>query len=298
MKNAVKKAAYYSVKANGVDKQAIKDVDTTNRMVTGIYNTYNFLDSQGDILLPGCFDRSIKERGPKSDAAAKVVHACDHDLTRIPGKIVTLEEKKINYNGQNLDCLYFETKMASTTLGEDKLIEYAEGIVQNHSVGLSYIFTPKGLKTVYRVAPGTDYVSDEWKKIQDSIVNPEAMEAREVVWLVGEAKLWEGSSVAFGANSLTPNLGGKSFAGAKKSYELLFINRLSKLENSFKMNPTEENAELVAIQILQLKEMVSDFCSKLSPKKLGVKKVVEKIHEQKAAEIYDFGKLARDFKLT
>ena len=88
------KSKYYSVKSSQV--KAIVDVSTSGRTVTGFYNAYNFIDSDGDVLIQGSAKKSIKERGPKSNAVAKIKHALNHDLTQLPGKIVNLEEKTVN----------------------------------------------------------------------------------------------------------------------------------------------------------------------------------------------------------
>ncbi len=46
----------------------VKDIDLKKRVVTGMFNSYFFIDSDGDMLLPGAATKSIKERGPGSDS--------------------------------------------------------------------------------------------------------------------------------------------------------------------------------------------------------------------------------------
>ena len=62
----------YSIKTNTTTLTAIKDVDTTSRVVSGFYNAYNFLDGACDVLVMGSCKKSIKERGPASEATAKI----------------------------------------------------------------------------------------------------------------------------------------------------------------------------------------------------------------------------------
>ena len=126
-----KKPNEFSVKSNMLEGTSIKDVDSSSRIVTGFYNAYNFYDDAGDVLLMGCSKRSIKERGPASSATAKIKHALNHDLTTLPGKIITLEEKEVD----GILGIYFETKMVDTQLGNDTLMNYMEKIYDNHSIG-------------------------------------------------------------------------------------------------------------------------------------------------------------------
>ena len=107
-----KKAEQFPVKS-GMGLQ-VKDVDMTKRVVTGYFNSFNYFDSDADVILPGAFKKSIKERGVESQATAKIKHALFHDLTRLPGKLMKLEEDETG--------LYFETKMSNTTDGNDTLI--------------------------------------------------------------------------------------------------------------------------------------------------------------------------------
>ena len=72
--------------------------------------------------------------------------------------------------------LRFESVMSKSTLGNDTLIQYQEGILaKEHSVGFNII--------------------------QRSESNPEE---------ITEIKLWEGSTVTFGANPNTPVIGIKA----------------------------------------------------------------------------------------
>lgn len=268
------KKSFYSIKPNYNLTAEIKDVDSKSRTVSGVFNTFNYLDSANDVLLPGCCNKSITERGPMSAAIAKIVQAKNHDLTKIPGKIKVLDEREINYSGRNLKCLYFETVMGTSTLGSDELKDYSEGIIQNHSIGFQY---DEG-NFLRREAHGNSKEANDWKAMQDSLINPDQLEATDYVFAVSKIKLFEGSSVAIGANTLTPNLGMKSKNGseAKAAYELMLVNRIDKLQRVLK-NGTQSDERMVLfdLELNQLKQIAIDLCSKLSPKKLGVIKNVE-----------------------
>ena len=144
-------------------------------------------------------------------------HALHHDLTQLPGKIIALEEKTVN----GISGIYFETKMADTTIGNDTLKNYLEGIYDNHSIGFQYVQS----EFIERDAKG-------WAKAIQNLINPQDAENRGYMWLVKEIMLYEGSTVAFGANQLTPFLGVKS--NNKESLKLALIERINKLENTLR----------------------------------------------------------------
>lgn len=237
---------FYSVKSNSVLNAAIKDVDTVGRVVTGFFNAYNYFDDANDVLLLGSCKKSIKEHGPNSNGIAKIKHAINHDLNplMLPGKIVTLEEKEID----GITGLYFETKMANTQLGNDTLINYLEKVYDNHSIG-------------YRLIDYT-YVEREnekaWKKAVDQLVNPDDTIGENIIFLIKEIQLYEGSTVSFGCNELTPFLGIKS--NNPEVFKLSVLNKVEALEKTLRSGTqSDEMMETIAIQLLQIKQIFGDL---------------------------------------
>jgi HK97 family phage prohead protease len=261
------KHSHYSVKPCGSIQAAIKDVDTETRTVTGFFNTFHFLDSDRDVLLPGAAKKSIKERGPKSQAVAKIKHAMDHDLTRLPGKIVTLEEREID----GIKGIYFETRMADTTLGNDTLKNYLEKIYDNHSIGFQYL----QMEMVERDAKG-------WDKLVGQLINPEEAEKVNIMWAVKEIALFEGSTVAFGANQLTPFLGVKS--GNKEALKLALFDRMEKLTKALRNGTqSDETMETFELQVLQMKQMLDEIVEgvELVPKPITTTTIIKPEEQQK-----------------
>jgi HK97 family phage prohead protease len=261
------KHSHYSVKPCGSLQAAVKDVDNTTRTVTGFYNTCNFLDSDRDVLLPGAAKKSIKERGPKSSAVAKIKHALDHDLTRLPGKIVTLEERTID----GMTGIYFETRMADTTLGNDTLKNYLEKIYDNHSIGFQYL----QMEMVERDAKG-------WDKLYGQLLNPEEADKTNMMWAVKEIALYEGSTVAFGANQLTPFLGVKS--GNKEALKIALFDRMDKLNKSLKSGTqSDDMMHCFELQVLQIKQMLEEIMEGVeTPKPLTTTTVIKEEPEDKS----------------
>src|SRR5665811_887909 len=88
----IKLATQYKVKdAYGA---ITKDVDMSKRTVQVIPNTYLFFDSDCDVLIPGCSAKTIKERGPLSNAVAKIKNVKDHNICCRIGKPEVLDERK------------------------------------------------------------------------------------------------------------------------------------------------------------------------------------------------------------
>ena len=273
-------------------KGAVKDVDSKSRTVTGFYNTYLYLDSDGDILMPGCSKKSIKERGPESQATAKIKHALNHDLTTLPGKIVTLEEKEID----DVQGIYFETQMANTTLGNDTLRNYLEGVYDNHSIGFQYV--GEKMKMIEREAHGN---SQQWDNLMAQLINPQDAEGRGCVWTIGEIKMFEGSTVAFGANSLTPYLGmAKSMS--KESLMIRLCDRIDKIQNTLKSGTQSDDMMMsLEVQCLQLKQMLdnlSEFIIIPTKDKSDQEKEIEKESTPPVKVGIDFKKLTDNFSLS
>jgi len=246
-----KKAKSYCVAPNGVMKAAIKDVSTSSRIVTGFYNTFNFIDSSNDVLLPGCATKSIKEHGTDApDTTFKIKHCLQHDMGKMPGKIITLQEKTID----GVTGIYFETKMANTTLGNDTLQNYLEKIYDNHSIGFRYV----SMKMIEKESHGN---SQQWANIYDQLLNPKEADAAGYLFAVSEIKLYEGSTVGVGCNTLTPFLGVKS--GNPESYKLAIQNKISILCKALKDGRQSDemmlNFEVYELQLKQLFAEITDL---------------------------------------
>lgn len=237
-----KKAAHYSVKSASAN---ILDVSTSSRIVTGFFNSYNFFDSDKDVLIMGCAKKSIDERGVNSTAVAKIKHALNHDLTTLVGKLQVLEETTKN----GITGIYFESKIANTTLGNDTLINYKEGVYDNHSIGFKY----NQLTLI-----DSEKNSVAWNEVVSKLVNPQDAQAVGYLYLVKEINLFEGSTVAFGANSLTPFLGVKS--GNKESITLALDSKLNQLMHTVKNgSQSDEMMFTLELQIKQIKQVLKEI---------------------------------------
>jgi len=120
--------------------------------------------------------------------------------------------------------LYFETKIANTQLGNDVLNLYKEGVLNEHSIGF---------KTIKSTNRGS------YNEIQ-------------------EVKLFEFSSVTFGANAATPFLGFKSQFESPEDITAQF----DKVEKMLKGEISPETTALLSIYLNQLKTTFLDLSTK------------------------------------
>ena len=155
----------YAYKAAGLK---VEDIDEASRKVKGYLSAFNQRDSDKDVILPGAFKQSLNMRGPQSETNRKIAFLRMHDWTKQIGRMDELEED--NYG------LRFIAVMGRSSIGEDALRDYQDGIIREHSIGFEYL------------SSGIDY--DESTD----------------TFMVSQVKLWEGSAVTFGANENTPVL--------------------------------------------------------------------------------------------
>ena len=165
------------------DAPAVKDVDPKGRTVTGYFSSFNTLDSDGDIIRPGAYAKTIREWGP--DGANRIWHLDQHRVNQRVNKVSKLEE--------DASGLYFETVFPDTQLANDLLTLYACGAISEHSVGIMFM----------QASP-----------IDLAVEGGGTTRAMEVT----EVKMWEGSTVTWGANALTPATGIKAASSSQAVY--------------------------------------------------------------------------------
>jgi len=112
----------------GIDLQ-FKDIDSNKGIVTGYFAAFNSVDSDGDVIEKGSFQKTITERGPEGKQLIKWL--LDHDKYKALGKIDVLKED--NYG------LYYEGKVGRHTLGKDFMFMVEDGIINQHSFGYKTI---------------------------------------------------------------------------------------------------------------------------------------------------------------
>lgn len=107
----------------------VKDVDSKKGIIKAYFAIFGNIDSDNDIIEPGAFAKSIRERGP--DGSNRIKHFKWHSTMHVPGKITSL--------GEDEKGGWFVSQLSKSTLGKDTLIEYDEGIITEHSHGFEII---------------------------------------------------------------------------------------------------------------------------------------------------------------
>ena len=148
----------------------MEDIDISKGIVKGYLSSFDTLDSDTDVIRKGAFTKSLQERGVKSEGR-RIQHLRHHDWQQPIGKFLELYEDSYG--------LMFVSKMSNTSIGQDALTNYDEGIINEHSIGFNYV---KG-----KIDKKEDSEYGEYYEVK-------------------EVKLLEGSAVTFGANPYTPTI--------------------------------------------------------------------------------------------
>jgi hypothetical protein len=226
---------HYVIKNDNVTNY--KEVNESSRTVDLIANTYYYFDSDFDVLIPGVAAKSIQDRGVNSKSPGKIKHAMHHDLKEIVALPTLLEEEKF----QGKDVLRANSFFPEVEDSDKELQKYLAGLYDQHSIGFQYL----QLEYIEKGGEG-------WDDILRKLINPEDADNVGFLYLVKEIALYEYSTVAFGANRLTPYIGSKS-TSKKVQYDS-FIKKLNALHEAMK-NGVKDKFTL-ELQEKQIKQMI------------------------------------------
>lgn len=175
----------YTTKGQALD---IKDIDEGSRKVAFYLSRFDVIDSDNDLILPGAFAKSLSERGPGSPSNRKIAFLRYHDWQKQIGKFIELSEDSYG--------LFAVGELGNSTLGEDALNDYKDGIIREHSIGFRYI------------QDKINWIEDESKDGGG-------------YFEIKELALWEGSAVTFGANEFTNVIEVAKSAGKEETAQKL-----------------------------------------------------------------------------
>jgi HK97 family phage prohead protease len=121
-KNKNKKSMIYNYKSFDLE---VKDVDAKSGTVTGYFSAFGMVDSDGDIMMPGAFKRSIQDWGV--EGKQRIKHLLNHNPSQPLGKLTMLKEDNFG--------LYYESKVGTHQLGKDFVKMVESGLIAEHSIG-------------------------------------------------------------------------------------------------------------------------------------------------------------------
>lgn len=189
----------------------IKDVDVKTGTVTGYFSIFGNIDSDGDMIMPGAFKRTLQNNYKRLKHLNQ--HRPHEPLSGTKdNRLIVKEDTK---------GLYFESQISQTSYGKDTLLLYQDGVLDEHSIGFEVVQTQK------------------------------AKGYNELV----ELKLWEGSSVTWGANEMAGTNSVKSLNKEQcfsKMNEVLKAIKHGKYEN-------EEIFEMLDLYFKQLQQQINDI---------------------------------------
>jgi len=151
----------------------VKKFDFEKRTVEGYGAVWNTVDSYGDVLLSGCCDKSINERGPDATTSRKMIFLYQHNQTDPIGHFV--EVKSDDYG------LFVKVYIDKIPQGDRVLEQIKSGTLNQLSIGFNYVWDK------------CDWVENYET---DGKIYAEVFVCKEIV-------LWEVSVVTFGANEFT-----------------------------------------------------------------------------------------------
>lgn len=199
----------------------VEDVDRRSRKVKMYLSTFDVKDAYGDVIKKGAFTKSLSEKGPESSSFRKIQHLRNHDWNQLVGKFVELYED--NYG------LVGVSELGRSTKGEDTLLDYEDGLIKEHSIG-------------YKEIRGKSLIKND----------AQFGKHKELT----ELNLFEGSSVTFGANELTPVID----VNTKSIDQISTLDKIQKLTkdiyDSLKNGEgTDERLMFLEYKLAQLQEL-------------------------------------------
>lgn len=203
---------FLEFKSIPADGNSIKDIDEKKGIVTGYFSIFGNKDSDNDIIVPGAFKKTLSEN------YRRVKHLYQHDpvkpLSGTKNNLLTVKEDSVG--------LYFESKISETSWGKDAIRLYADGVVDEQSIG-------------YKTIKSID------KKDYNELT---------------ELHLWEGSMVTWGANEMAQTTGMKCLftpeTAIAKMDNVLKALRNGKYEN-------EEIFDVLEYYFKQLQQYITDL---------------------------------------
>lgn len=242
------KDTYYGVKTLSMKAE---DVDIKSRRVKFYLSTFDVKDSVGDVIRKGSFSKSLSEKGVDAMGNRRVQHLRNHDWNQLVGKFVELYEDNVGLVGVS--------ELGRSTKGNDTLLDYQDGLIREHSIGYKNI---KG-----KITRQKDESFGQYNNIT-------------------EVNLFEGSSVTFGSNSLTPVVD----VAKSEDYNAI-IDKIKSLtddlDTAVRSGGSDDRLYNIELQFAQLKQLHNSLenLKPLDVDTLDGEPNAEEVKEQKRKEI-------------
>lgn len=128
-KSERKMTELYLKKGILVDGTTITDVDEAKGIITGYFSKFGNIDSDGDMIMPGAFKKSLSEN------YRRMKHLYQHDpfkpLSATKNENLILKEDSIG--------LHFQSTVSQTSWGKDAIRLHVDGVIDENSIGFKTI---------------------------------------------------------------------------------------------------------------------------------------------------------------
>lgn len=195
--------AFHAIQTKGINTAKEDFMDKNEIDAVLVINTTNILDSHKDVHIKGIWDKSLQEN-------SRIKHMQEHghsfdkiiaDKDDLQAYVKDYSWKQLGYDAPGTtQALVFESKIRKDR-NPYMFKQYAEGNVDNHSVGMRYV---KMVTCINDEDYGAEF--EAYEKYSKYVVNQAELEKTKVFWAVLEAKAIEGSAVPDGSNPITPTV--------------------------------------------------------------------------------------------
>lgn len=186
--------------------QAKEDLGTDEIQVDVVTNMAGWCDSYMDVLIPDCWDKTIKEKGASNKQL--IYHLKNHvsSTDAIIGGDVKMSSKYIDLAQFNIES---DISQGQALIGSSIVKKkydakcyhlYSDDEIKQHSIGLRYI---QIMLCMNSDDDEYKYEKENWDKYYKYVINKNKVDGRGYFWAVTEIKLLEYSAVLYGANELT-----------------------------------------------------------------------------------------------
>lgn len=183
-----------------------KEASLPNLTVTSIANTTNWFDSHRDVHLDGIWNKTLADNAGKGFDHLQEHESEKFDKIISTGAKVVIENTTFKALGFNYEG-YTQALKCVSVIDPNRNIfmynQYANGWVNNHSVGMRYV------KLVYCADTNeADMASykENFDKYYPLIANKDDVDDYGYFYAILEAKLCEYSAVPKGSNEITPTI--------------------------------------------------------------------------------------------
>ena len=229
---------------------AVMDIDETSKKVVIAIASIGDVDRDNDIFQEGCFDRTIRERGP--NGTKEIWHLLDHEDSIREGALGKPSEIYVKDNK-----LVFVSEYRDTfNWREIAWPMYKAGDINQHSAGFTTL-------------------KSRWQ------------DAEQKVRIIEEVALWEGSSVLWGANPNTPTQEViKAWIDSKKKKKSI-PDRFLKLSKQIKDGEFKgENHSLLELELKYLENSFYELQEKVNQSTGSSNDTAEMLLQKQMLEVF------------